>query len=164
MRKRTHLNMEHPEHASGDMTAFSEGSRPLSRRNLPRASHACQSCRLKKARCDQRTPCSNCVNHSFVCIYTAKRTAGATKNTETLSTVGHEDKGTRDKSLRTPMSIDATRSGSTLYSPEAQNPINSTLSGSPRTEIPNAQERSFPSDNVQQQVDPSMRGEGSSLK
>ncbi|ENH74716.1 Activator of stress proteins 1 [Fusarium oxysporum f. sp. cubense race 1] len=40
----------------------SSGSLP-SRRNLPRASHACQRCRAKKAKCDQQQPCANCHTH-----------------------------------------------------------------------------------------------------
>jgi hypothetical protein len=45
----------------------------LSRRNLPRASHACQRCRLKKAKCDQRQPCGNCTKHVQECTYGLRR-------------------------------------------------------------------------------------------
>ena len=45
----------------------------LSRRNLPRASHACQRCRVKKAKCDQQQPCSNCTKHAQTCTYELRR-------------------------------------------------------------------------------------------
>ncbi|KAI1028546.1 hypothetical protein LB503_002099 [Fusarium chuoi] len=48
------------------------GSLP-SRRNLPRASHACQRCRAKKAKCDQQQPCANCVRHEWDCVYGLRR-------------------------------------------------------------------------------------------
>lgn len=38
-------------------------------RNRPRASHACQRCRAKKAKCDQNQPCSNCVRCSSACVF-----------------------------------------------------------------------------------------------
>lgn len=44
-----------------------------SRRHFPRASHACQRCREKKARCNQQQPCSNCVKHACDCVYGARR-------------------------------------------------------------------------------------------
>lgn len=44
-----------------------------SRRNLPRASHACQRCRVKKAKCDQRQPCANCIKHLHECTYGLRR-------------------------------------------------------------------------------------------
>ncbi|KAF5251761.1 hypothetical protein FANTH_3371 [Fusarium anthophilum] len=50
----------------------SSGSLP-SRRNLPRASHACQRCRAKKAKCDQQQPCANCVRHEWDCVYGLRR-------------------------------------------------------------------------------------------
>jgi hypothetical protein len=57
-------------------------SPPPSRRNLPRASQACQMCRIKKARCNQRQPCMNCIRHQFSCVYSGKgngRTLSATR-------------------------------------------------------------------------------------
>jgi hypothetical protein len=47
-----------------------------SRRNLPRASHACQQCRAKKGKCDQQQPCSRCVRHAVTCVYGLKRKNG----------------------------------------------------------------------------------------
>ncbi|KAH6950310.1 fungal-specific transcription factor domain-containing protein [Ilyonectria sp. MPI-CAGE-AT-0026] len=51
-----------------------------SRRNLPRASHACQRCRVKKAKCDQRQPCVNCIKHSHECTYGLRRRNGRDRN------------------------------------------------------------------------------------
>ncbi|XP_014557646.1 hypothetical protein COCVIDRAFT_96677 [Bipolaris victoriae FI3] len=42
-------------------------------RNRPRVSHACQRCRVKKAKCDQQQPCLNCVKHAADCEYGIKR-------------------------------------------------------------------------------------------
>lgn len=44
-------------------------------RNLPRASLACERCRAKKAKCDQRRPCSRCVHvgHEARCSYAVSR-------------------------------------------------------------------------------------------
>lgn len=53
-------------------TMTNSGSLP-SRRNLPRASHACQRCRAKKAKCDQQQPCANCVRHEWDCVYGLRR-------------------------------------------------------------------------------------------
>jgi hypothetical protein len=61
-----------PHHAA----SFSSNSR----RNLPRASHACQWCRAKKAKCNQQQPCSNCVKHSIDCEYGIRRRAGRKKS------------------------------------------------------------------------------------
>lgn len=57
----------------------------LSRRNLPRASHACQWCRKKKAKCDQRQPCSNCIKHSNNCVYGVKRKNARRRTSRTES-------------------------------------------------------------------------------
>jgi hypothetical protein len=51
---------------------MSDSPRP-SRRHLPRALHACQLCRIKKARCDQQEPCSNCRARSSTCVYPPRR-------------------------------------------------------------------------------------------
>ncbi|KAH7113458.1 fungal-specific transcription factor domain-containing protein [Dactylonectria estremocensis] len=51
-----------------------------SRRNLPRASHACQRCRAKKAKCDQRQPCGNCTKHSQECTYGLRRRNARERN------------------------------------------------------------------------------------
>jgi hypothetical protein len=48
-------------------------TRPLGPRNLPRASHACQRCRLKKGRCNQQHPCSSCVRAGVSCLYGEER-------------------------------------------------------------------------------------------
>ena len=47
-----------------------------SRRNLPRASHACQRCRATKTKCDQRQPCANCIKHAKECAYGIRRRNG----------------------------------------------------------------------------------------
>lgn len=58
-------------------TGFVAGGPPLvGRRNLPRASHACQRCRMKKEKCNQQHPCSNCVKHASSCIYGVRRRNG----------------------------------------------------------------------------------------
>ncbi|CAG9956816.1 unnamed protein product [Clonostachys rosea f. rosea IK726] len=56
-----------------------------SRRNLPRASHACQRCRVKKAKCDQRQPCANCIKHSHECTYGLRRRNARDRNKGALS-------------------------------------------------------------------------------
>lgn len=73
------MNQQQPSHntfLNYDGTTLhvsSDDPSTLSRRNLPRASHACQWCRKKKAKCDQRQPCSNCIKHSNNCVYGVKR-------------------------------------------------------------------------------------------
>jgi hypothetical protein len=114
--------MEPPDYEPKDVAVMSERSTFLSRRNLPRASHACQLCRLKKARCDQRQPCANCVKHSFKCIYTAKRGSGTTQNTGTPRAARHENSSMRGKSLLAPMGNSATRGTSNLNSINSPNP------------------------------------------
>jgi hypothetical protein len=73
------INMVEAEHGSRDLTSTSS---PLSRsrRNLPRATHACQLCRAKKAKCDQRQPCSSCLKHSVQCEYGVRRRKPRNKN------------------------------------------------------------------------------------
>jgi hypothetical protein len=67
------------------------------RRNLPRASQACQMCRIKKARCNQRQPCSNCYRHAFNCVYSARgngRTRSATsRRVETPGRLDGDNEG-----------------------------------------------------------------------
>ncbi|THY81232.1 hypothetical protein D6C95_09188, partial [Aureobasidium pullulans] len=58
--------------------------RPLGRRNLPRASHACQRCRTKKGRCNQQQPCSTCIRAGSACVYGERRKR--TKNTDSRVT------------------------------------------------------------------------------
>ncbi|THX43888.1 hypothetical protein D6D11_07995 [Aureobasidium pullulans] len=58
--------------------------RPLGRRNLPRASHACQRCRTKKGRCNQQQPCSTCIRAGSACVYGERRKR--TKNTDSRLT------------------------------------------------------------------------------
>jgi hypothetical protein len=50
-------------------------------RNRPRASHACQRCRARKAKCDQSQPCSNCVRYSSACVFTPGNRGGGRRNT-----------------------------------------------------------------------------------
>ncbi|PSN73822.1 hypothetical protein BS50DRAFT_287 [Corynespora cassiicola Philippines] len=64
--------MSQPEQGSRE-SATSSNHTTFSRRNLPRASHACQRCRAKKAKCNQRRPCSNCIKHSVECEYGIRR-------------------------------------------------------------------------------------------
>ncbi|KAH7466605.1 hypothetical protein FOMA001_g16447 [Fusarium oxysporum f. sp. matthiolae] len=64
----------------------SSGSLP-SRRNLPRASHACQRCRAKKAKCDQQQPCANCVRHEWDCVYGLRRKNGRASTVSVLNNV-----------------------------------------------------------------------------
>ncbi|KAK9444773.1 Zn(2)-C6 fungal-type DNA-binding domain protein [Metarhizium brunneum] len=54
-------------------------------RNLPRASHACQRCRAKKARCDQRQPCANCIKHLEECTYGLRRRNNRSRNSRAPS-------------------------------------------------------------------------------
>ncbi|RAL02964.1 Zn(II)2Cys6 transcription factor [Aspergillus ibericus CBS 121593] len=55
----------------------SHGSQPVtaklraSRRRPPRASRACETCRVRKTKCDQAQPCSYCAYHSLDCFYRA---------------------------------------------------------------------------------------------
>ncbi|OJJ75715.1 hypothetical protein ASPBRDRAFT_38019 [Aspergillus brasiliensis CBS 101740] len=42
-----------------------------SRRRPPRASRACETCRVRKTKCDQAQPCSYCAYHSLDCFYRA---------------------------------------------------------------------------------------------
>lgn len=58
---------------NGNMEDTSPVTRPLGPRNLPRASHACQRCRIKKGRCNQQQPCSSCVRASASCFYGEER-------------------------------------------------------------------------------------------
>ncbi|KAF4340676.1 activator of stress s 1 [Fusarium beomiforme] len=62
----------------------SSGSLP-SRRSLPRASHACQRCRAKKAKCDQQQPCANCVKHECDCVYGLRRKNARATNVAVVS-------------------------------------------------------------------------------
>ena len=75
---------------SGDIVAgLNDATAIPVQRFVPRASHACQTCRLKKARCDQQTPCSFCQKHSVNCVYSLRR------NSQSLS------RQSRDGSSRT---------------------------------------------------------------
>ncbi|KAE8363101.1 fungal-specific transcription factor domain-containing protein [Aspergillus caelatus] len=42
-----------------------------SRRRHPRASRACETCRVRKTKCDQAQPCSYCAYHALDCVYRA---------------------------------------------------------------------------------------------
>ncbi|KAI5461881.1 fungal-specific transcription factor domain-containing protein [Mariannaea sp. PMI_226] len=68
----------------------------LSRRNLPRASHACQRCRAKKAKCDQQQPCANCTKHMQQCTYGLRRRNGRDRNSRILSPSHREAASTQD--------------------------------------------------------------------
>lgn len=59
-------------------------TRPLGPRNLPRASHACQRCRIKKGRCNQQQPCSSCVRASASCVYGEERRKRRKRNGDQL--------------------------------------------------------------------------------
>jgi hypothetical protein len=61
------------QHTDRNMEDESLNARPLGPRNLPRASHACQRCRIKKGRCNQQQPCSSCVRASASCFYGEER-------------------------------------------------------------------------------------------
>jgi hypothetical protein len=73
------------------------------RRNLPRASHACQWCRAKKAKCNQQQPCSNCVKHSIDCEYSIRRRAGRKKSSYTQERV-YRDTSERESDPTSPAS------------------------------------------------------------
>lgn len=65
---------QHLPSAASSRPGMDEPNPPLpGPRNLPRASHACQRCRAKKARCDQRQPCANCIKHLEECTYGLRR-------------------------------------------------------------------------------------------
>lgn len=64
--------MLNPRQSEEEGAPSNAPSPALGRRNLPRASQACQMCRIKKARCNQRQPCSNCYRHAFNCVYSAR--------------------------------------------------------------------------------------------
>jgi hypothetical protein len=64
---------------------------PAGPRNRPRASHACQRCRAKKAKCDQSQPCSNCVRYSSTCIFTPGNRGGSRRNTSTRDKSSNQD-------------------------------------------------------------------------
>ena len=55
--------------ASADARPAIDTSSKSGPRNLPRASLACERCRAKKAKCDQRQPCSQCVRYAAQCRY-----------------------------------------------------------------------------------------------
>lgn len=133
--------------AYGDGTAWSQAPRISGPRNLPRASHACQSCRMKKARCDQRQPCTYCVKHFLTCIYTAKRKRAPAKQKGTLSPARHENSDAQGLQ-RTPMST----SQSVVNATELGNLSNSTISCSSRTDTPETQRRSISKGNIREEV------------
>lgn len=69
-------NMSHARQGSRDLASETPNPTTLGRRNLPRASHACEWCRTKKVRCDQQQPCVNCIKHSIHCEYGTQRRSG----------------------------------------------------------------------------------------
>ncbi|KAG8410368.1 hypothetical protein J3459_017180 [Metarhizium acridum] len=78
-----------------------------SRRNLPRASHACQRCRAKKAKCDQRQPCANCIKHLEECTYGLRRRNDRTRN----SRVPGSDRRSAGSPQRRLPTVPSTRDG-----------------------------------------------------
>jgi hypothetical protein len=94
--------MAEPEQRSQDSAASGNPSL-LSRRNLPRASHACQRCRAKKAKCDQRKPCANCIRHSHNCVYGIRRRNGQNNDSHVRSP-DHRETVNRQDHFRSPAS------------------------------------------------------------
>jgi hypothetical protein len=88
--------------------AQAQAQPPAGPRNRPRASHACQRCRAKKAKCDQNQPCSNCVRYSSACVFTPGNRGGRRRDTNSTrdqsSNQGHP---TRHPDP-TPLPVDAT--------------------------------------------------------
>ncbi|KAH7074057.1 fungal-specific transcription factor domain-containing protein [Paraphoma chrysanthemicola] len=70
------------EQSSGDGAASSANPALQNRRSLPRASHACQWCRQKKAKCDQQRPCSTCIKQNVDCVYGIRRRNGRKRNVQ----------------------------------------------------------------------------------
>jgi hypothetical protein len=66
-------------------------ARPLGPRNLPRASHACQRCRLKKGRCNQQHPCSSCIRAGASCTYGEERRKRRRKGDQPEGSVEQDD-------------------------------------------------------------------------
>ncbi|KAE9365851.1 hypothetical protein N431DRAFT_562552 [Stipitochalara longipes BDJ] len=58
-----------PHPHSGQGGSSSHEPRPLKRKYRPRASQACELCRMKKAKCDQGQPCRICRDRDVPCIY-----------------------------------------------------------------------------------------------
>ncbi|KAH6643238.1 putative C6 transcription factor [Boeremia exigua] len=65
----------------------SSGIESGGRRSLPRVSHACQRCRAKKAKCDQKQPCLACIKRSVTCEYGIRRRGGRRKQQPLRDTV-----------------------------------------------------------------------------
>lgn len=82
-------------HSSRDHTASNNPASPR-RQNLPRATHACQWCRVKKAKCDQQQPCLNCTKHSVNCEYGIRRRNARTRITRVQSQAVVERVGRQD--------------------------------------------------------------------
>ncbi len=87
--------MDNPRQALPDGPVPSPDTTPINRRSQPRASHACQMCRLKKARCNQEDPCSYCQKRSFRCVYMTKGIS------RTGSTGSHDIESSRGTHKRT---------------------------------------------------------------
>jgi hypothetical protein len=73
------------EQGSRDRAASSANAASQNRRSLPRASHACQWCRQKKAKCDQQRPCSTCIKQNVDCVYGIRRRNGRKRNVQVQS-------------------------------------------------------------------------------
>ena len=86
---------------------------PAGPRNRPRASHACQRCRAKKAKCDQSQPCSNCVRYSSACVFTPGNRGGGRRSTNTRDESSSQVQGQGQYTRRpdsTPLSVGANTS------------------------------------------------------
>jgi len=80
------------EHTSRSSVLVGKPS-TATRRNLPRASHACQWCRVKKAKCDQCQPCAHCVKHSVACVYGIRRNRKSREQSQSRDGEGASSSG-----------------------------------------------------------------------
>lgn len=67
--------MIHSNQTPGDNATSSSTSR-----YVPRASRACEMCRLKKTKCDEQSPCLYCQKHSVDCFYSSHRDVNKNKD------------------------------------------------------------------------------------
>jgi hypothetical protein len=119
--------MAEPEHRSQNSVP-SDNHHSFSRRNLPRASHACQRCRAKKAKCDQQQPCASCVKHSCDCVYGIRRRNGKSRNSRARSPDRRELVDRHDH-IRSPASIRASQDEPS----RSENLEHTHISAQPRT-------------------------------
>ncbi|KAI1339185.1 fungal-specific transcription factor domain-containing protein [Xylariaceae sp. FL0016] len=57
-------------------SSSSSPTEPENRRKLAKTSRACDTCKIKKARCSGTLPCSRCVERTLQCVYNAKYSRG----------------------------------------------------------------------------------------